>query len=277
MSGEHLTGRGAQVIRLYVEEDLKIWEIAARLGLSQSAVSRILDTFRVRQARSDYLRDRDEEIIRSYEQGLPPEEIAAEYGVSASGVAEIVGRAGAGVRWAGVAGRKKGAPLEPAEYRRWRKQEIARLYLERRWTLKEIGKHFGLSHVAVINVLEGGGIRRRTRGWRSGWPWKDRNELSEEVIGLYVEEGLTVKQVGGRLGLSGACVGRVLMREGVDRRHPGWYRRQRLAQRNREIVRLCLQEGLKRKDVAARFDLRPETISGILAKEKLRRGQARPS
>ena len=50
---------------------------------------------------------------------------------------------------------------------------------------------------------------------------------------------------------------------------------QHLRKRDEEIVRLCLEEGLKRKEVAARFDLRPETVSRILARASMHRGQLR--
>ena len=55
--------------------------------------------------------------------------------------------------------------------------------------------------------------------------------------------------------------------------HPHRMSSEHLRKRDEEIVRLCLEEGLKRKEVAARFDLRPETVSRILARASMHRGQ----
>jgi len=159
------------------------------------------------------------------------------------------------------------------QHLRKRDEEIIRLYSEEGLTVKEIGPLFGLTHVRVIQILEKAGVNRRSRGWRSHWPWRDMEQRRREIAHVYVEEELSLNEVGARLGLSTSCVRQELIRAGVDRRHASWYRMQRVAQRNREIIRLCLQEGLKRKEVAARFDLRPETVSRILARASMHRGQ----
>lgn len=155
------------------------------------------------------------------------------------------------------------------------KQEIIHLYVDKRLSLKEIGERFGHSHVAVIYLLEAAGVRRRTRNWRSHWPWRDWKQRTKEIVGAYVEDQLSLEEVGARFRLSPTCVREILIRAGVGCRRPGWpaWRSKALARRNQEIVRLCLEEGLKRREVAARFHLRPETVSCILARANMHRGQ----
>jgi DNA-directed RNA polymerase specialized sigma subunit len=155
-----------------------------------------------------------------------------------------------------------------------RDEEIVRLYVEDGLTVKDVGALFGLTYVRVIQVLEAAGVDRRSRGWRSGWPWRDSEQRTKEIIAAYVEEELSLEEVGARFGLSPTCVRHVLIKASVARtscgRRPAW-RSKALARRNQEIIRLCLEEALKRKEVAARFDLRPETVSRILAKANLHR------
>jgi len=160
------------------------------------------------------------------------------------------------------------------QHLRKRDEEIVRLYVEEGLTVKDVGGLFGLTYVRVTQVLEEAGVDRRSRGWRSRWPWRDSSQRTKEIIPAYVEEELSLEEVGARFGLSATCVRDVLVRAGVSRRSrvpcPAW-RSKALARRNQEIIRLCLEEGLKRKEVAARFDLRPETVSRILARANLHR------
>ena len=155
------------------------------------------------------------------------------------------------------------------QHLRKRNEEIVRLYVEEGLTVKDVGGLFGLTYVRVIQVLEEAGVDRRSRGWRSGWPWRDANQRTKEIIAAYVEEELSLEEVGARFRLSPTCVRQVLIRAGVGcrsrSRRPAW-RSKALARRNQEIIRLCLEDGLKRKEVAARFDLRPETVSCVLAR-----------
>jgi DNA-directed RNA polymerase specialized sigma subunit len=183
-----------------------------------------------------------------------------------------------GWRLQGVKGRvlMGGCRGVPVPWDMWKcKQEIIHLYVDKRLSLKEIGERFGHSHVAVIYLLEAAGVRRITRGWRSHWPWRDWKQRTKEIVGAYVEDELSLEEVGARFSLSPTCVREILIRAGVGCRSPGWpaWRLKALARRDEEISRLCLEEGVKRKEVAARFDLRPETVSRILAKANMHRRQ----
>ena len=162
-----------------------------------------------------------------------------------------------------------------SEHLRKRDEEIVRLYVEEGLAVKEVGALFRLTYVRVIQILGEAGVDRRSRGWRSHWPWRDWKQRTKEIIGAYVEDELSLEKVGARFRLSPTCVRQVLIRAGVGCRSPGWpaWRSKALARRNQEIIRLCLEEGLKRKEIAARFDLRPETVSRILARASMHRGQ----
>ncbi|MFT4083902.1 MAG: sigma factor-like helix-turn-helix DNA-binding protein [Nocardioides sp.] len=75
----------------------------------------------------------------------------------------------------------------------------------------ELAKRFGI-HPATVNKH-----LLRQKGRRRGVT----NERSERVIGLYVDDGYTMEEVGRELELSQRTVGRILEGAGVPRRPPG--------------------------------------------------------
>jgi DNA-binding CsgD family transcriptional regulator len=102
---------------------------------------------------------------------------------------------------------------------RHRNQEIARLYAEEGISPEDLAGRFSLkpSTVADILKLRGVALRRRPR-MRPPSPFGQRNA---EMARLYVDEGLSLRQVGARFGLSYERVRRILMTAGVSRSRPG--------------------------------------------------------
>jgi len=106
----------------------------------------------------------------------------------------------------------------------------------------------------------GGGIHGDPMG---GEHLKERNQ---EIVRLYVEELLTVAEVGARLRLSPSGVWHILARAGVNRRKPGPRPTTHLRERNDEIARAYAQEGLTLEGVGRRFGLSPSGVWHILAR-----------
>lgn len=245
MTGERLTERDTEAIRLYVEERLTLKEVGARLGVSLSTAWDILQKAGVSRRRKGprwgkWTR-RHEEIARAYvEEGLTLEEVGRRFGLSPSTVFYVLQKAGVGGR------RRRGRDLTQ------RNQDIARLYLEERLTLGEIGERFDVSQKWVRRILKrlGVSLRRRSRGPPEPEHLRGRNE---EIARLYAEGDLTLREIGERFNLSRERVRQIAKRAGVTLRVARRPRvpAERLRERNAEIIRLYA-EGLKRKEIAGR-------------------------
>ena len=210
-----------------------------------------------------HLTERNEEIIRLYvKEGLTLREVGGRFGLSRERVRQILERAGV-PRRKHRRGRAKPVPTDMWEH----VPEVIHLYTENGLSLKEIGERFGRSHVAVINLLEAAGVRRRSGGWRSHWPWRDAEQRTQEIARVYVQEGLSLEQVAARFDLNRITVRRILQKAGVPRRptgrRPGW-RSRTLKQRDEDIVRLRIEDSLTLKEIGRRFDLSPSMVSRIL-------------
>ena len=221
MTGEHLTERDTEAIRLYVEEGLTLKEVGARLGVSPSTVWGVLQKAAVTRRRAN-VTERNDEIARLYAEGdLTLKEIGERFSLSKERVRQIATRAGVPRKKGGRTPRGgRRYALVPRDMWKY-KQEIIHLYVDKRLSLKEIGERFGRSHVAIIHLLEAADIRRRVRGWRSGWPWRDSTQRTEEITHAYLGDRLTLRQVAARFDLSPECVRQILIRAGVPRRPAG--------------------------------------------------------
>ena len=93
--------------------------------------------------------------------------------------------------------------------------ELSRLYEVEGLTLRQIAKHFGVSHQAVHDRLLRMGVALRKRSHR-------RYSFDAELLNqLYVVRGLTVAEVAAELNARPYCVTRELKRHGIPRRRPG--------------------------------------------------------
>lgn len=210
-----------------------------------------------------HLTERNEEIIRLYvKERLTLREVGGRFGLSRERVRQILERAGV-PRRKHSSGRAKPVPTDMWE----RKAEVIHLYLENGLSLKQTGERFGRSHVAVINLLKAAGIRRRSRSWRSHWPWRDAEQRTQEIARVYVQEGLSLEQIAARFDLNRLTVRRILQKAGVNRRSRASRSRERsraLTERNQEIARAYLEEGQTLEELGGRFGLSPSMVSRIL-------------
>ncbi len=156
-----------------------------------------------------------------------------------------------------------------------RDQQVVRLYVEDCLSLEKIGARFKLDKATVRGILERAGVNRRYCGSRL--PREQLTHRNQEIVRLYVEEGLTLREVGARVGLSGEGV-RLILKEaggpvrGVRRPIPP---EQLIG--SQEIIRLYVEEGLAVRDIRARFGLTGRQVSGILRRAKGSRGRPDPS
>ncbi|UCH86093.1 MAG: helix-turn-helix domain-containing protein [Dehalococcoidia bacterium] len=258
--------RSEEIGGAYSQEGQTCGEIAARFGLDEKTVIRVLEKAGVPLTQPSRAERRKQEIIRAYgEQGLTLEEVGRRFGLSPSTVRRILQKAGVGRR-----PRSSGPPKHLQE----RNDEIARLYAEGDLTLREIGERFNLSHERVRQIGKRAGARPRA----SSECLKSRNE---EIVRLYVEEKLPLRHVGARVGLSHERVRQILRRRGVKlerkRGRPSGSRDRALAQRNEDIIHAYDQEKKSLAQVGALFGLKKDRVSDILREAGVSRRKPSPS
>lgn len=92
------------------------------------------------------------------------------------------------------------------------------LYVERGFSIRQIGEHFSVSAGTASKWMKLSGIAMRTpaesRALAMGIPRPDREKLHR----LYVEQQMTCEEVGEILGVTGACVHRWLGLVGISAR-----------------------------------------------------------
>jgi transposase len=129
------------------------------------------------------------ELRRLYEQQqLAPAEIAERFGVSGRTVRAWL--------------RRLGIPLRPQPERRGRRlpptaAELRRRYVADGLTIARLAARYGVGTSTVRQWLQNAGIPRRLPGRRPS-----QAPSREELVRLYVAEGLSTTQIGQRYGVS---------------------------------------------------------------------------
>lgn len=163
-----------------------------------------------------------------------------------------------------------------------RNREIARLYTEEGLTLAAIGARFGITRQRVRQVLEETGVSGRTS--HTGLRPRLLAQRDKEIGRLYVHHGLTITQIGQRLGLGYSTVRHALIRAQVRRRSPGPRCRQGtrysvvrdlLPQRNREMMRLYREGHLTISEIGLQFQRDESTVARILREAGVDMGVSR--
>ena len=95
---------------------------------------------------------------------------------------------------------------------------------------------------------------------------KEFIKRNQEIVRSYVEERLTLGEVGERFHISRRQVAEILERAGVSRRSRSAHRltSQQLAERNQEIVRLYVEDGLTLREAGGRFGVSERQVSRVL-------------
>lgn len=92
-------------------------------------------------------------------------------------------------------------------------EEIERLYWQEGYSLKQLGEHYDTGGVHVLKFMVQNNIPRRTPDQEKGTGWKEPDRLER----LYWDEGLTLEEIGNKLGCSASTVSDWMKRLGVDR------------------------------------------------------------
>jgi transposase len=127
------------------------------------------------------------ELRRLYEQQLAPAEIAERFGVSGRTVRAWLRRLGIPLR---PQPERRGRPLPPTA------AELRRRYVADGLTITQLAARDGVGTSTVRQWLQNSGIPRRLPGRPSQAPSR------EELVRLYVAEGLSSTQIGQRYGVS---------------------------------------------------------------------------
>ena len=207
---DHLTEREQEAVQRSADGE-SAREIAQRLGVTTYRVYRALRFVGIRPRRgrpspSPEMQQRAQEFAHLYvEEGLSLREVGACFGVSGERVRQILKRAGVGRR----SSRGRDSRDQPIE----RSADAVHLYVEGGLTLAEIAARLEVSSLTLARILEKAGVPRR-RG-SSALTRSQLAQRTEQIVRLSLEEGLTQKEVGARLGVSGATVCRTLVGMGV--------------------------------------------------------------
>ena len=95
-------------------------------------------------------------------------------------------------------------------------ERVERLYWDEGYSLADVGDVYDSDGVTVLNFMKDEGIPRRTPDQEKGTAWKDADRLRR----LYWDEGLTLEEIGDKLGCTAGTAGRWMERLGVDRELP---------------------------------------------------------
>lgn len=175
-----------QVLRLYVDERRGEREIAVALGISRARVAAVLDAEKV--ARGQWARVACpltvEQLGAEIRAGGTAASLAREHGVSADTAR----------RWLADAGLLDPDPALPPDL-------LRDLYLTQRQSTRQITAQTGVSRARVSHALAAAGIPARTRADRHGGGRRDA--VTDQLLtALYVEQGLTLRQIATQLGVS---------------------------------------------------------------------------
>ena len=263
----------AELSRLYVGEGRSLVEIATEIGCSPSWARQLLLRNGIRTGRraEPRLRDRSIDVAvarQLYEGGLGVAAVAAHLETTPDRVRVRLRRAGVVLRPVGRHDRRP-----PGLSRTW----LSSAYVRRRMSVEEMAVEAGCSPTHVRNELRRCGIRR---GRAPAPPPPGWSRLTAPLLHkLYVEEGLTVREVASRAGGSSARVLAALRRAGIDRRPRGAPSGSRMVPLTPELLeRLYVVEGLSAAAVAAQVGGGGGRVLAALARFDIpRRPQGVPS
>ncbi len=259
MNDKHLTALEQQVVRRYVGGQ-PAREVGADLGLSTSEVYRILSFAGVsRRSRGragrprGHLTELEREVVRRYASGLSAREVGASLDLSMDQVYRVLR----------VAGARRRPPGSPGK--RSLRELVIHLYVEERLALEEVAARFGLTRERVSQMLKTRGVVPR-RGSASLLE-ELQTQFNHEIVRLYVEEGLPLDKVGARFGLTRGRVRQILRTCGVSpRRGSCRLLEEQQTQRNQEIIRLYVEEGLSLKKIGERLGLSDFAVRHVVGR-----------
>jgi hypothetical protein len=210
----HAHAEIADVRRLYVDEGLHLTRVAQQLGHSRAWVRARLSAAGVpERERPDRIAVTPQQLRTwHHDQQQSMSQIAAQLGCTAETVRAHLHRHDITLL-AGHSGGPVALPRPPLS-------ELTALYLKQRYTVGELGNHYGRSYAWARDVLIDAGIARRQPGRRD-----DRPALPpvdpERLRRRYVEQQWTITQIANELSCSEFRIYTAMRRHGIPSRPGG--------------------------------------------------------
>jgi DNA-binding NarL/FixJ family response regulator len=255
-------------IRELWREGLTVVAIAEQTGHTQGTVSRVLHAVKIdtSKGRPVTMPER-QQMVRLYESGMKLRQVAETLGRPQGTILDQLHAVGVQVR----------GHVTPSEAER---AEMVRLYVQERRSMSEVAKVIGWSFTTVHRVLHESGapIRRPHRTLRPH-PNQVPHAEMRRTVETYREAG-SIAEAARRLGMKEATVrnrlhaaGEPITRRPANVKSPN----QTPPEKEREVIRLYVEEGWSQKQVREHFGLAHRTFTNILQRngvEKLSRSEA---
>jgi transposase len=260
VSAEHLRA-------LYVDQGLTLTQIVQREQVSPSVVWYALQHHQIpthpRGRPRIATHPSADELRRRYlEQGWSTRRLAAHYQASTPIIRRWLADAGIPRRPVGFQpvlgadGRPRTRHRRPKRVPRPPADELRRLYVDQDLPVDDLADRYGVTSQTLRNWLRAAHIRRARRA-RQSW---STSVSAEHLRGLYVEQGLTLAEIGEREHVSPGMVWYAMRRHQIPRRRPfspgaNTPRRRHRPPPTQELRRLYLEEHRSIRQLAAHYDV----------------------
>ena len=191
----------------------KQYKLARKLtGKTEEVSSMTTDLFLILMPKDESLKSygRNQRMIELYQSGLSMREVGLEFGMSGQRVEQILKKAG-------IETRRYTRSNRLFEARKSKRKVISKellleLYKDEELSVFEIIKKLGVSYVSFYKSLKYHNIpKRKTQGIHY-------SALTEEILRrLYLEEGLTAREIAQKLGFAAITVKKRLSKFGIRR------------------------------------------------------------
>jgi len=151
------------------------------------------------------------------------------------------------------------------------RKEIVRLYRIENLTLREIAKKAGVTHQNIYFHLSNLGVKRRTKGSKKNtYPRYDFKLMRD----LYVEQGLSMAEIGRRQGVSRDVIKRELQLHGIETGRWTQLTPENRAKREKAVE--LYEKGWRVREIADRLDRSTLSIYKLLGRAGIKLGEKQP-
>ena len=250
----------AEVCRRYAAGENTI-ELGKAFCIAPRAITRTLIRKGVHvrgnsEARGGLTPEQEAEVCRRYEEGESAVELGKAFGVTTTTICRILERRG--VERRSLSEAKGGLNNEQAD-------EVCRRYKAGENTV-DLGEIFGVAPSAINRVLRRKGVCIRTNSEAHGGL---KPELEPEVCRRY-EEGENTVQLGKAFGVKAGTIGKILERNGIERRNISEAKGGLNSEQEAEVCRRY-EEGESTNELGKAFGVYPGTIGKILERNGVAR------
>ena len=264
-----------ELVRLYVAEGKKQYEVAEIMGISTSTVNSIPKRRKVAARprgsykKSEQHKERNDEIVRLFtEENLIPREISEKLGLAITRVREIIKLSGATKTDQQIAERKEQKTIQSME--KHNAQRIAEMYTVEGMTVKKIAIAQGINEKTVIKMLDHMKVEKRS----SKDYEHDKSHLTkdrdDEIVRLYEEEHFSSIQIAEKMDLNKTTILRVLEKRGTERRSKEDYLTDTDENTKKKVIDM-FNKGRSESEISEELQIPEYLIINLIASHK--RGQ----